>query len=36
MQLRDGHGLGQSMGWVGSNFLATVVDWVGFNDIVMG
>jgi len=27
---RDRHGLGPSICWVGSNFLVTVVGWVGF------
>ena len=29
---RDGHGLGPSMGWVGSHFPAHVMGWVGLNE----
>jgi len=29
---RDGHGLGPSMGWVGSHLPAHVMGWVGLNE----
>ena len=40
-QTTDGHRLGRPMTWLGlgrveSNFLATVVGWVGFKKTVMG